>query len=152
MVTNLSIAGWDVCPSSFFLQISKYTHYIKWTRFLGHTIQKRALAYMNIAFIKSTAMQTKWAQHPPVGFLPFTQKIFKQPILENSWLFLTFYCGCPDENKFQKNSFISRRELLGHPIQKYFKFFCFKQKIFLQTLVEIIFGLWVGKIAHGRKD
>ena len=26
----------------------------------------------------------------PLAFLPFTQKIFRQPILENSWLYLKF--------------------------------------------------------------
>ena len=33
------------------------------------------------------------AVRPPSGFLPFTQKIFRQPIPENSWLFSTFGCG-----------------------------------------------------------
>ena len=36
---------------------------------------------------------------PPCGFLPSTQKIFRQPIHENSWLFQNSYCGCHYEKK-----------------------------------------------------
>ena len=36
-------------------------------------------------------------------FLPFTQKIFRLPILENSWLFPSFCCGCTYEEKKSKH-------------------------------------------------
>ena len=70
-----------------------------------------------------------------MGFFLFTKKIFSIPIPENSWLFPTFFCGCPYEEK----KIPLRRALSGHSVQKYFEFVCFNQKILLQTLVEIIF-------------
>ena len=34
-----------------------------------------------------------------LAFLPFTQKIFKQPIPQNLWSYAIFFCGCPYEKK-----------------------------------------------------
>ena len=50
----------------------------------------------------------------PCGFLPFTQKIFRQPIHENSWRFPSFYCRCHYERKkIQKFSFIPAQSTFG---------------------------------------
>ena len=38
-----------------------------------------------------------------LAFLPFTQKIFKQPIPQNLWSYAIFFCGCPYEKKNFKN-------------------------------------------------
>ena len=44
-----------------------------------------------------------------------------------------------EEEKIQNLVLSPRSALLGHPVQKYFKHFALIKKIFLQTLVEIIF-------------
>ena len=63
------------------------------------------------------------------GFLPFTQKIFLQPIPEISWLFPTFGCGYPYEFFFlEKFCFHPLTALLRHAVQKYFFVFCLNQK------------------------
>ena len=43
----------------------------------------------------------------PLDFLPFTQKIFGQPIPEHSWLFKTFCCEFPYEQKISNILFYS---------------------------------------------
>ena len=67
--------------------------------------------------------------HPPYGFLPFTQKIFLQPIPEISGLFPTGGGGYPYEIFFlEKFRFQTLTALLRHAVQKYFFVFCFNQK------------------------
>ena len=68
---------------------------------------------------------------PPCGFLPLAQKIFIK----------TFYCGCPfDFFSLQKCSFTTAQSNFGTPSTKVFLIFLLLiKKIFLQTLVEIIF-------------
>ena len=38
-----------------------------------------------------------------LAFLPFTQKIFRQPIPQNLWSYAIFSCGCPYEKKNVKS-------------------------------------------------
>ena len=73
-----------------------------------------------------------------LAFLPFTKKIFGQPLPQNLRSYAIFFCRCPyEKKKFQK--FCVRRctALFGHQVQN--NFFALIKKIFLQTLVEIIF-------------
>ena len=65
--------------------------------------------------------------------MPFTQNIFRRPIPETSWLFLTFGCGYPYDFFFRKFCLNPLTALLGYQVQKYFLIFCFDKKIFLQT-------------------
>ena len=37
-----------------------------------------------------------------LAFLPFSQKIFRQPKLRNLWSYTIFFCGCPYEKKKSK--------------------------------------------------
>ena len=70
---------------------------------------------------------------PPYGFLSFTQKIFLQPIPENSRLFPTFECGYPYEIFSRKIILHPLTALLRHLIQKYFFVFCYNQKEIYKT-------------------
>ena len=54
-----------------------------------------------------------------VFFLPFTHEIFRQPILENSWLFLTSSCRCPHEKEIQQFSFNPSQSTVGSPGQRF---------------------------------
>ena len=60
----------------------------------------------------------------PRGFLPSTQIIFRQPIPENSRLFLTFFADSPKKKKSTNFILPPLRALFGHPVQ----FFIFYQK------------------------
>ena len=73
----------------------------------------------------------------PLAFLPFTQKIFRQPIPHNLCSYAIIFCGCPYEKKNQKFRVRGCTALFGHQVQN--NFFALIKKIFLQTLVEIIF-------------
>ena len=72
-----------------------------------------------------------YARPSLLAFLPFTQKIFRQPIPQNLWSYAIFFCGCPYEKKIQKFSVRGGTGLFGHQV-------ALIKKIFLQTLVEII--------------
>ena len=57
------------------------------------------------------------------GFLPFTQKIFRQPISEIFYFSQLFIADAPmKKKKIQKCSFTPRRALLGH-LAEMFQFF-----------------------------
>ena len=71
-----------------------------------------------------------------LAFLPFTQKIFRQPIPQNFLSYAIFFCGCPYEKKIKKFSVRGGTALFGHQVQN--NFFALIKKLFLQTLVEII--------------
>ena len=76
---------------------------------------------------------------PPMVFCPLIKKIFRQPIpkiLDFSQLLVT---DTPMKFFFDKFCLHPLNALLGHLVQKYFFIFCFNQKNFFQTLVEIIF-------------
>ena len=76
-----------------------------------------------------------------MGFLPFTQKIFLQPIPEISWLFPTFGCGYPYEIFFFSKIFVYTlwQHFWYTQYKIIFLFFALIKKIILQILVEIIF-------------
>ena len=55
----------------------------------------------------------------PLVFLPFTQKIFRQPIPENLWPYSMFFYGCTYD--FFLNLVLPPpTALLGHPLQNIF--------------------------------
>ena len=62
---------------------------------------------------------------PHCSFLPITQ-FFRDPVPENSLLFLNFYCECQYETKNLKFSFTPFQSIFGTPCKKIF--FCFNQK------------------------
>ena len=77
---------------------------------------------------------------PPLWFFcPLLKKSSGNPYLKILDFSQLFIADAPMKKKSKNLVLPPRRALLGHPVQKYFKFFCFNQKIFLHPLVEIIF-------------
>ena len=72
---------------------------------------------------------------PKLIFLTFTQKIFRQPLPENLRLYSIFLLRMPLWKN--ENSFTPSHITFGTPSKNYF--FALIKKIFLQTLVKIIF-------------
>ena len=67
-------------------------------------------------------------------------KNFRQPIPENSWPLITFYCGCSFEKKNSKSLvFPSAEHFWDTQYKNILIFVALIKKIFLQTLVGIIF-------------
>ena len=76
---------------------------------------------------------------PPLGFLPFTQKIFRRPIPEISWLFLTVGCWYPYKKKSKNFVYTLWHQFWDNHYKNIFLFLALIKKIFLQALVEINF-------------
>ena len=74
----------------------------------------KSLLYSNVKKILINPIRTG-------GFLPFTQKMFLQPIPKISWLFPSFGCGYPYEIFFfEKFCLHPLTALLWHPVQHFF--------------------------------
>ena len=58
------------------------------------------------------------ALYPPCGFCPFLQKIFRQPIPQNSLLFPTFYQDAPMKKQIQILGFTPAQSTFGAPSTK----------------------------------
>ena len=101
----------------------------------------------NMQHSKPLGEDRKEGSQKLIAFLPFTQKIFKQPIPENLWHYPTFFADAP----LKKNVIPPLTALLGHPVQWIWTGRpCF---IKLHLGLELsCFGFWIQKDLYRLKN
>ena len=101
-------------PTKFWFRILIRPHFKNWIRIRtsAHWEIHQNLTKLCALFFAATAALRTTRGSPTVcpsvrpsllAFLPFTQKLFRQPIPQNLWPYAIFFCGCPYEKKKLKN-------------------------------------------------